>query len=80
MRELSSDELDSVSGGYTGTPIPYANWYIPGPNWPGGAAGAWAALPVAYATGSTIGTVIYEGTEYLFDMSIGEAAYITLNS
>ena len=57
MRELTNDEIKSVSGGYVGTKIPFFNGFIPGANWPGGAPGALERLPGKSAPASAVQSI-----------------------
>lgn len=80
MRVLCNREIDEVSGGFEGTPIPFTNGFISGSAWPGGAAGAWMAVPVAASTGWQIGQGINSFNESVSDMSLGEAIFRTEQS
>lgn len=77
MRELNSIEVDAVSGGFAGTPIPFYSGFIPGANWPGGGSGAVMAAVFSWKVGTAIGSAIYTSTADAFDMSTGEALYLT---
>ena len=77
MRVLNSVEIESISGGIVGTPIPFTNSFIPGANWPGGGSGAVMGAYFAWKLGTEIGSSIYDWTTDTFDMSTGEALYLT---
>ncbi|MDA0790792.1 MAG: hypothetical protein O2780_15195 [Proteobacteria bacterium] len=79
MRELTSSEISSVSGGFAGTPIPFTNKFIPGPNWPGGWPSAVTLAPVAWGLGQIIGGKIYNSITEKYGMTVGEAAYMTIH-
>lgn len=80
MRVLCNREIDEVSGGLVGTPIPFANGFVAGPAWPVGASGAWAGAAVAFETGYQIGAQINNFNESVSDMSLGEAIFRTEQS
>lgn len=77
MKTLCNQEIDQVGGGLVGTKIPFINGFIPGPNWPGGAAGAVSGAVVAAQTGWWIGGRINSFNESVSGMSLGEAIYRT---
>jgi hypothetical protein len=77
MRSLNYQEIDEVGGGFQGTQIPFTNSFISGSSWPGGAVGAWMAVPVAFNTGWQIGNAINQFNESVSDMSLGEAIFRT---
>ncbi len=80
MRELTADEVESVSGGFShGTPIPFTNSFIPGANWPGGAPGVISGITAAWAIGSYIGGSINRFNQSFSGMSLGVALHRTLN-
>jgi hypothetical protein len=79
MRELRADELDQASGGFEGTPIPFTNSFISGPNFPGGFPAAIPMLIAAYNAGEAVGEMINEFNQEQFGMSTGTALYKTLN-
>ncbi len=80
MRELTADEVESVSGGFShGTPIPFTNSFIPGANWPGGAPGVITGITAAWGIGVTIGDGINTFNRKVSGMSLGVALYRTLN-
>ncbi|XOV89789.1 MAG: hypothetical protein ACFHX7_07855 [Pseudomonadota bacterium] len=77
MRELSSDEIMAVSGALQGTPIPFMNGYIPGPNFPGSFPAAIPMVILSYEVGTRIGETINNQVEKTFGMSTGKAAFLT---
>jgi len=80
MRELTDNEVKSVSGGFVGTPIPFFNGYIPGRNWPGGAPGFLGGISIAWNIGLGIGWGINTFNQRFSNMSLGEALHRTFNS
>jgi|TARA_B110000263_G_scaffold138760_1_gene120328 hypothetical protein len=79
MRELESNEVDKVSGGFVGTPIPFYNGFIPMANWPGGLPGIFSVGSLTFAIAYRVGEFIYSTTEETFGMSTGEAIYIAIH-
>lgn len=80
MRQLTNQEIAEVSGGLVGTPIPFANGFIPGANWPGGAPSVLTGVSMAWATGQYIGGQINNFNSNVTGMSLGEAIYRTGDS
>ena len=79
MRELTNDEVKSVSGGYVGTKIPFFNGFIPGTNWPGGAPGALAGISLAWTIGIKIGGAINSFNLRFSGMSLGQAIHRSIH-
>ena len=79
MRELNTNEIDKVSGGFVGTLIPFYPGFIPMANWPGGLPGVFGVGPLTFKISYEVGSYIYRTTESTFGMSTGEALYITIN-
>ena len=80
MRELTSEEIEVVSGGFShGTPIPFTNGFIPGPNWPGGEPGVLGGITIAWNIGFEIGSRINSFNRNVSGMSLGVALHRTLN-
>ncbi|XOV89786.1 MAG: hypothetical protein ACFHX7_07840 [Pseudomonadota bacterium] len=77
MRELSSEEILTVSGAFQGTPIPFTNGFVPGANFPGGFPAAIPMVMLSYEIGAGIGAKINDQVEATFGMSTGEAAFLT---
>ena len=80
MRELTSDEIGKISGGFEGTKIPFMNRFISGTNWPGGGAGAISGMVLAWGIGTKIGAAINYFNQDHFGMSTGKAIYLTVNA
>ena len=79
MRELTQGEVKQVSGGFAGTPIPFVNGFIPGPNWPGGFPVAIQMAIISFNVGLLLGTHTYDKIHQQFCMTTGEALYHTVN-
>ena len=79
MRELETSEVDQVSGGFVGTPIPFYNGFIPAPNWPGGFPSAIGMSLLAYNIGHRIGSWMNREISSQYGMSTGAALYYTVN-
>ena len=80
MRELTNQEVAEVSGGFLGTPVPFANAFIPGANWPGGAPGVLTGVTMAWSAGLAIGSSVNSFNQNVSGMSLGEAIYKTGDS
>lgn len=79
MRELETSEVDKVSGGFVGPPIPFYNGFIPLANWPEALPCMFSVGPLTFAIAYRVGEFIYSTTEETFGMSTGEAIYIAIN-
>ena len=77
MKTLCNQEIDQVGGGFVGTKIPFTNGFIPGPNWPGGAAGVFSGVVIAAQAGWAIGERVNSFNQSVSGMSLGEAIYRT---
>lgn len=75
MRELSSEEINRVSGGYDGIALG-GNYYISGTRRIFNGFGAAGALGAAFEVGYAVGTGINYGIESMFDgNNAGDAIY-----
>ena len=79
MRELTQGEVKQVSGGFVGTPIPFVNGFIPGPNWPGGFPVAIQMAALSFHAGFQLGSYAYQKISSQYGMSTGEAFYHAVN-
>ena len=68
-----------MSGGLVGTPIPFYNGFISGPNWPGSFPVAIQMIVLSAHVGFLIGSLINREVISHYGMSTGEALYYTLN-
>jgi hypothetical protein len=79
MRELQSEEIEQVSGGFEGMKIPFSNGFIPGESINGKPAGIVGAILGGWGIGFAIGDAINTFNKNQFNMSLGVAIYRTVN-
>ena len=77
MRELTVNEITSVSGGFRGTRVPFSNSrFFAGRNW-GGPVHVLTGISLAWGAGTAIGQAINWFNTNVNHMSFGEALYKT---
>ena len=79
MRELTANEILSVSGGFKdGTKIPFMMRFISTPNWPGPVS-VLTGVGIAWSVGTAIGNGINSFNNSFSGMSLGVAIYRIFN-
>jgi hypothetical protein len=79
MRELQSNEVEQVAGGYQGFKIPFFDDFIPAETMKGKPAGALGAAVLGWQIGTSIGNGINAFNQYYSGMSLGVAIHRTVN-